>query len=208
MEQKIQTRKEREREFKKSEILNAAIHIFANKGFKATTLDKIAEKAEFGKGTIYNYFSSKEDIYKEIIIYISSLHKKSIIEVELNTETFYDFIFENTKNHMMFSVNNRDAFVLLISSTMHHSKSTSYEISELMDKNHKEITSIFVDRTRTAIENFEIMGFDPKKIIRLSRGMTFTYIYESLISGELNKDNIDEEAKYITDILFNGIKLK
>ena len=60
-------RKERERLFKKQEILDATIKIFAKKGFKATTLDEIAEKSEFGKGTIYNYFSSKEEIYKEII---------------------------------------------------------------------------------------------------------------------------------------------
>ena len=82
-------RKERERLFKKQEILDAAIKIFATKGFKATTLDEIAEKSEFGKGTIYNYFSNKEEIYKEIIIYISDMHKNNMYKAEQNTETFY-----------------------------------------------------------------------------------------------------------------------
>jgi len=47
----------------------------------------------------------------------------------------------------------------------------------------------------------------PGKIIRLARGMGFTYVYESLISNELSEDNIESEAKLITDTLFNGIKL-
>lgn len=208
MNKKELSRKERERLFKKQEILDAAIKLFAKKGFKATTLDEIAEESEFGKGTIYNYFSNKEEIYKEIIIYISALHKKSTIEVEQNTDTFYDFILESNKKHMMFCLNNKDAFFLLIYSIMHHSKSTSCEISELMDKNHKEMLSFFVDRTKKAMKKFEIKDYDPEKIVRLFRGMTFIYLYESLISGELNEQSIDKEAKFITDILFNGIKLK
>lgn len=207
MEQKAQTRKEREREFKKSEILDAAIHIFAKKGFRATTLDEIAEKSEFGKGTIYNYFSNKEEIYKEIIIYISALHKKSMIEIEDKTDTFYEFIFEMIKGHMTFSINNKDAYLLLIYTKTHQPKSTSSELSNLMDCNHNEMTDYFIAIIKKAIENKEVIDLDPEKIIRIVRGIIFTYVYESLLSGELKEEHIETEAKFIADILFNGIKL-
>ncbi len=201
-------RKERERLFKKQEILDAAIKIFATKGFKATTLDEIAEKSEFGKGTIYNYFSNKEEIYKEIIIYISDMHKNNMYEAEQNTETFYDFIFQTTKSHMTFCLKNKEAFLLLIYTKMHHEKSTTSDISKLMDKYHNEMTQFFINRTKEAIQNNEIKDLVPEKVIRLTRGMAFTYVYESLIYNELKEEHIESDAKLITDTLFNGIKLK
>ena len=44
-------------------MLRAAETVFAQKGYTHATLDEIAERAEFGKGTLYNYFEGgKEEI--------------------------------------------------------------------------------------------------------------------------------------------------
>jgi AcrR family transcriptional regulator len=56
------TRKERERATRRKEIIDAAESLFASKGFENTTMDEIAERAEFGKPTLYSYFKSKEEI--------------------------------------------------------------------------------------------------------------------------------------------------
>ncbi len=56
------TRKDREKQMRQQEILQAARQIFLQKGYHEATLEEIARQAEFGKGTIYNYFSSKEDL--------------------------------------------------------------------------------------------------------------------------------------------------
>jgi AcrR family transcriptional regulator len=61
------SRKERERQFKRQEIVNAAREVFALRGFSAATLDDIADRAEFGKGTLYNYFQSKEELFETVI---------------------------------------------------------------------------------------------------------------------------------------------
>lgn len=45
-------------------MLDAALAVFGEKGFEGATLDEIAERAEFGKGTLYNYFpGGKEELY-------------------------------------------------------------------------------------------------------------------------------------------------
>jgi AcrR family transcriptional regulator len=49
--------------FRCSEILEAARKIFAKKGFRGVTVDQIAEAAGLAKGTIYQYFTSKQEIY-------------------------------------------------------------------------------------------------------------------------------------------------
>lgn len=56
------TRKERERATRRQEIIAAAEQLFAAQGFENTTMEEIAEKAEFGKPTLYSYFKSKDEI--------------------------------------------------------------------------------------------------------------------------------------------------
>lgn len=52
----------------KAKILKAAEIEFANKGFHDTLVSDIANRAKVGKGTIYRYFPSKEDLFCSIII--------------------------------------------------------------------------------------------------------------------------------------------
>jgi len=51
----------------KSEKINAiaktALYLFAEKGYSATSVEQIAEAAGIGKGTVYDYFPSKEEIF-------------------------------------------------------------------------------------------------------------------------------------------------
>lgn len=56
------TRREVLTEFRHAEILTAARKVFAEHGFTASTLDQIAAEAGIAKGTIYLYFSSKDEI--------------------------------------------------------------------------------------------------------------------------------------------------
>ena len=46
-----------------NEIATAALYLFAEKGYAATSVEQIAEAAGIGKGTVYEYFPSKEEIF-------------------------------------------------------------------------------------------------------------------------------------------------
>jgi AcrR family transcriptional regulator len=49
------------------EILEAALAVFAEKGFAAARMDAIAARAGVSKGTIYLYFPSKEAVFKALV---------------------------------------------------------------------------------------------------------------------------------------------
>lgn len=51
---------------KREMILEAAYDLFLNKGYWDTKIIDIAEKAGIGKGTVYEYFESKDDIFFEL----------------------------------------------------------------------------------------------------------------------------------------------
>lgn len=60
---RAQLRRERENENHHNEIVLAAEKLFISRGFTKSTMKKIAEEAGFAKGTVYNYFKNKEDLY-------------------------------------------------------------------------------------------------------------------------------------------------
>lgn len=64
----IQERKEREKEQRREDILEAGKKIFFEKGLSAATMDEIAEAVELSKGTLYLYYGSKEDLYLAVIM--------------------------------------------------------------------------------------------------------------------------------------------
>ena len=63
----ISDRQEKEREIRKDQILESALKVFKINGIEGTTMDEIAKHADFGKATLYYYFSSKEEIFIELL---------------------------------------------------------------------------------------------------------------------------------------------
>jgi TetR/AcrR family transcriptional regulator len=71
------SRKERETQLRRTIIIEAAEKLFFRQGYDNTSMDEIAHTSEFSKGTLYNYFNSKEDLY----IVIATKAYEKIIEI-------------------------------------------------------------------------------------------------------------------------------
>ena len=56
----------RRKQARPDEILDAALEVFAEKGFAAARMEDIAKRAGVTKGTIYLYFPSKEEVFKSL----------------------------------------------------------------------------------------------------------------------------------------------
>ena len=79
------TRKQRETKLREQIILEAAEKLFLSKGYDNTSMDEIATASEFSKGTLYNYFNSKDDLYLAIGIKAYDLivdYTKKFVEKE------------------------------------------------------------------------------------------------------------------------------
>jgi len=62
-----QTTSRRRKATRPCELIRAARQVFVEKGFAATRIEDVAEQAGASKGTIYLYFRSKEELFKEVI---------------------------------------------------------------------------------------------------------------------------------------------
>ena len=65
------------------QILGAALTVFSERGLAATRLDDIAKLAGLSKGTIYLYFATKEDLFREVI-------RTSVVAFIARAEAFFE----------------------------------------------------------------------------------------------------------------------
>jgi AcrR family transcriptional regulator len=61
------TARQRRKDARPSELLDAALDLFVEKGFTATRSEEVAARAGVSKGTLYLYFPSKEDLLTAVI---------------------------------------------------------------------------------------------------------------------------------------------
>ncbi len=86
----IQERKQREKEQRRKQIMEAAKKVFSAKGFNRATMEEIAGEAELSPGTLYLYFKNKEELHTSLSInilkYITLQMKKFIHKKDINAE--------------------------------------------------------------------------------------------------------------------------
>ena len=64
---KPRARRARRKESRPSELLQAALELFIERGFAATRLEDVASRAGVSKGTLYLYFRSKDELFKAVV---------------------------------------------------------------------------------------------------------------------------------------------
>lgn len=69
------------KEDRKTSIMQIALKLFSTEGFYTTTMPAIAKKVGMSVGNFYNYFSSKDELAKEIMLYISSVLGEKLREI-------------------------------------------------------------------------------------------------------------------------------
>jgi TetR/AcrR family transcriptional regulator len=63
----VQGKRERRKEARPGELLAAALALFVEKGYAATRAEEVAHRAGVSKGTLFLYFSSKEELFKAVV---------------------------------------------------------------------------------------------------------------------------------------------
>lgn len=100
--------KREEKMGKRESILISAFNIFSEKGFHMTKIEEIARQAGVGKGTVYEYFSSKEELLREmlkefILFYVNYVKKQmeaepsSVLKIRVFLQSHLQLI-EKRKN--------------------------------------------------------------------------------------------------------------
>lgn len=77
---------------KQERIINAALKEFARNGYDKASTNEIIKEAEISKGSLFNYFNSKKELYLFLLDYISEMIEGIYAEVDWNETDFFERI--------------------------------------------------------------------------------------------------------------------
>lgn len=133
---------------KQDDIFEAAMQLFAKRGYDGTTVPMIADKAKVGAGTIYRYFDNKESLVNALFIKCFTKYSDTIKhDFPINSTVrekhlhIYNRIFE-------FARNNFDAFLFI----------NSHDDGYYLDDNSNKAIEEFLDIFRPMIEEGKEKG--------------------------------------------------
>lgn len=94
------------KENRKLEILQVAREVFIEKGFESTTMKDIVEKSGLSRGGVYQYFSSTEEMYREIVDLGDQRSIKQFHEIFNSTTSIWDSIIEIIEGYRHITIPN------------------------------------------------------------------------------------------------------
>jgi TetR/AcrR family transcriptional regulator, repressor of fatR-cypB operon len=97
---------------KRDQIIIAAMKLLIEKGVQATPMSAIAKSAGTGMGTIYNYFSTKEELINAIYLYIKSIEVQFVIQ-ESNESSLKITFLNYYKAFINFNIQNPECFFFM-----------------------------------------------------------------------------------------------
>jgi len=175
-------RREREYLTHRKEILQAAERVFAEKGFFQTTMSEIAGAAEFGTGSLYKYFKSKENLYFTLIdekveeinrsVRVGLSEKKSAVE---RIKKVLGLEFE-------FIERNRDFFRIYISEMNRFDWTMKDDLGKGIHDKMVKYIDILAGVMRQGIKGGEFKSLNPLDLAQALVGMVNSVVFEWLVS--------------------------
>lgn len=101
------TKKARLPSDKKTEIVNEAIRLFAEKGYYATTLDELASRVGITKAAIYYYFKSKMELMR-LIMQLTTSRMNDAIKLADSELSSQEKLRKFIEYHVRYAAENRD----------------------------------------------------------------------------------------------------
>ena len=177
-------RKEREYLAHREEILLAAEKVFAAKGFFSTTMSDIAREAEFGTGTLYKYFKSKEELYFTLIDEkVEEINGP--VKAELSQKTpAVERIKKVLGLQFEFFERNRDFFRIYTSEQSRFEWTVKDELGKDLHEKMVAYIHILAEVMRQGIEEGEFRPMNPMDLAHALVGIVNSFIFEWMISRE------------------------
>ena len=204
-------RVEKEFEIRKNKILNSAKKLFIKYGFDNVSLNQIAKESDFGKSTLYHYFSSKNEILY-IIIRQHDMKRLKLSQTAFNeAQSSFDKIYAYLKEYYNYVKNHN--YVLFMLTYHNDFLFYRYIIPSLSDELKDKYENHFAKDAETLKEqlllgeedgffkNIKDKNFQLGYIMATTRGLIF-FIFQHLFS---TKTLSEKEADSYYDFHLNMI---
>lgn len=177
-------------------IEKIALELFAIKGYHATSIAQIAEKAQISKGLLYNYYKSKEHLLNTVVMKIYD-EIMQIVQMSKNlpAEKQIEQMIVETIDHLKKNISLWKLYLFLV-----HQSEVQKKLTELYEKMRDEYMNYVV-------KLFEEIGSKNPTMETLMLGTMFDGIGLNYVTAP-NGYPIDEMTDYLIEVFINSKKVK
>lgn len=184
---------------KRERILEAAQSVFARKGYYLSKIEEIAELAEVGKGTVYEYFTSKQELYKEMFRVILSQYMAYVTMEDTAGITVKEWINHLLEMHLKYMMENRKHMPTNFGDMDGLDEEILGWMYDMRKRSIERLISVF----QKGIDRGELKGMDPELGANLLVGMMRGVTLPLMVEGACGEPS--QVAEAMTEILFDGI---
>lgn len=173
---------------KQEVIINAAIKEFVQSGFEKASTNEIVKRANISKGSLFNYFDSKKDLYVYLIEYSVQIIEQIVEQIDLNETDLFKRIESIGLKKMHIQQKFPQVFDFLLSAKQEESAEVKETIKRMIEPFYDEsmkkmYEQIDYSKFREGIDiekaieilNWTMFGFGEKSIKQIN---TFENISE------------------------------
>ena len=202
------TRKERDKQLREADIIKAAAHIFAIKGYHEATMSDIAKESQYAIGTIYLYFKDKQTLYLTLI---EKKVQSLIFAVKEKIRQVKDIrgkIKILIKEQLSFFEKNEDFFRIYFSE-----RGILWTIKDKISRSAVNRFIIYLDYVTELIKEAQKKGIirkelNPKRTAYLLAGMMNATIFPWLRDRSSRKERLRDLSKFVLDVFYEGVGAK
>lgn len=185
---------------KRAQIIKAAVKVFSEKGFHDAKVEDIAQLADVGKGTVYEYFSSKTELFQEMFRSGMQFYMDNIrTEAGGSGVSCRDRLMKIAEVHLQFILDYKELAKITMGEPMQFNQDFRQWIFEERERKQKAVQAIIEEGVKTG----EFAKVDPA-----AATLAFTGCLGALFGPVVFKCGNAEPKSVLPpmlEVLFNGL---
>ncbi len=192
---------------KQKDIIQAALELFADKGYDGTTTQAIAQKAKVSEKTLFKYFGSKQELFRQTVYpaMLQVLHPVfmertgKILDKE-DTPDYHDVFKAVFKDRVEFAIENTDVVKLILQELL-----LSPDFREMMLQFFKQNVFPKILQVLQSSPLAKDTDMPLSSFIRVVLSLLGGYLLTRTILLPDQEWDDEKEIQFMLDILFNGM---
>ena len=193
---------------KEQDILEAAIKVFSEKGFSASTTNEIAKEAGVAEGTIFRYFKTKKEILKKVMIKLITAFAEEFVIVRLKKvikdnkdKNERDLLKALFKDRFDIIVKNWDMIKIVFTEVQYHEDLRNVFIQNFAVRG-KQLMGEFYEE---CVARGVFKNYDSTLVLRSFVGIFGMYMIQRQVAPELLLMEDDKQIDMMVDMILYGI---
>ncbi len=188
---------------KRQQIIEAAYTVFSSKGYHRATVDEIIALADTGKGTVYNYFNNKEQLFYTLVRERNQPFEAALLQVVESDRQPFEKLETMVKIFLRFYQENADLWrVMMHEMRGFGSEDLSFVKAETREK-YREVFTRTVGMLGKALKE----GIDRGVLREMNVSHVSYVLFSAIVTMAFNKfiDDVDYAARELSEIFLYGL---